>query len=126
MSAVNSAGAHPTAGQRTREPVRPGHWRKPAVRADMVRRYVQGQQSMRQIAADVGCVYSTVNIVLTEEGVQKRSRGGSNGGRQASASSPAPGTDRARGARPSIGTATPSGTELHRPRSGDGGAEVAS
>lgn len=102
MSAVDHAGRRSTAGQHTREPVRrPGRWNTPAVRADIVRRYVQGRQSMRQIAAALGCVYSTVNRVLTEAGVEKRSRGGRSEAGQATApASAAPQTARRRRARP--------------------------
>jgi transposase-like protein len=42
----------------------------------MVRRYVEDKQTMREIAHDLGCAYTTVNRILTAADIPKRSRGG--------------------------------------------------
>lgn len=52
-------------------------WNSPQTRADMTRRYVSDRQSLRQIAAGLGCSYGTVHLVLTTAGVALRPRGGS-------------------------------------------------
>jgi hypothetical protein len=52
-------------------------WNNPEVCEDMTRRYVQDRQSLRQIAAELGCSYGTVHLMLTAAGVQLRPRGGS-------------------------------------------------
>lgn len=56
---------------------RAGRWNSPQIRDDMIRRYVGSRQSLREIAAAVGCSYGTVHLVLTTAGVALRSRGGS-------------------------------------------------
>lgn len=124
MAAADAAG-RTTGTDRPAEPVKPGRWRTPAVRADMARRYVDKRQSMREIAAALGCVYSTVNKVLTDEGVQKRGRGGSTGRRRAP-SSPTRVTARTRRRRPDADPAPPSRSDRRRTRSGVGDAGAVS
>ncbi|WP_373318969.1 helix-turn-helix domain-containing protein [Dactylosporangium siamense] len=43
----------------------------------MTRRYVKDLQSIRQIAAAIGCSYGTVHLVRTSAGVTLRPHGGS-------------------------------------------------
>lgn len=54
-----------------------GRWNTAEVRDDMIRRYVDGQQPLRRIAAELGCSYGTVHLVLCAAGVVLRPRGGS-------------------------------------------------
>lgn len=56
---------------------RDGRWNSPKVRDDMIHRYVEGNASLRQIAAALDCSYGTVHLVLTAAGVSLRPRGGS-------------------------------------------------
>ncbi|WP_460492976.1 helix-turn-helix domain-containing protein [Dactylosporangium cerinum] len=53
-----------------------GRWSAPAVRDDMIRRYVEDLQSIRQVAAAIGCSYGTVHLDLTSAGVTMRPHGG--------------------------------------------------
>ncbi|MEV4515605.1 helix-turn-helix domain-containing protein [Dactylosporangium sp. NPDC049525] len=55
---------------------RPVRWRTAQVRDEMVRRYLQHGQSLRQIAGALGCSYGTVHVVLTTAKVQFRPKGG--------------------------------------------------
>lgn len=56
---------------------RVGTWGTAEVRDDMIRRYVHDRQSLRQIAAELGCGYGTVHLILSTAGVALRPRGGS-------------------------------------------------
>jgi transposase len=42
----------------------------------VVQRYTVGAQPMRQIAAELGCSYGTVHLLLTRAGTPRRPRGG--------------------------------------------------
>lgn len=51
-------------------------WSSPEVRDGPQRRYVEEQQSLRQVATALGCSYGTVHLTLTGAGVPLRPRGG--------------------------------------------------
>jgi hypothetical protein len=57
----------------------------------VVQRYTTGEQPMRQIAAELGCSYGTVHLLLTRAGTPLRPRGGARrtgGGARVTASNP--------------------------------------
>ncbi|GAA1563515.1 hypothetical protein GCM10009827_101410 [Dactylosporangium maewongense] len=122
MAAADTA-ERTTGTDRSAEPVRPGRWRTPAVRADMVRRHVVRREPMRETAVALGSVYSTVNKDLTHQGAQNRGRGGPTGRRQAPSS---PTTARSRRLRSDGDRAPQSQADRRRPRGGVGDAGAVS
>lgn len=55
---------------------RASRWGTVEIRDDLVRRYVEDRPSLRQIAAELGCGYGTVHLVLSTARVPLRPRGG--------------------------------------------------
>ena len=63
-----------TARQRPWRPA--GTWNTPETRRDTVDRYTRRRQSIREIATDLNCSYSTVRSILRQESVTLRPPGG--------------------------------------------------
>jgi transposase len=53
-----------------------GFWTSAEMQQQVVQRYTKGGQAMRQIAAELGCSYGTVHLLLTRAGTPRRPRGG--------------------------------------------------
>ncbi len=65
----------PTRTDSAARPAR-GFWMSAAMQQQVVQRYTTGAQPMRQIAAELGCSYGTVHLLLTRAGTPRRPRGG--------------------------------------------------